>query len=69
MSDPVILIGLREKDGSLALVGLYPSVKSATNAIGGTTPAGLNYSIMTPSMGKFVQPKPYPNADPLGPED
>lgn len=60
MSDPVILIGL--DSGKLALVGLYASLKDVQDAIGlGDAPTGLNYSVMTPKIGSFVQPVAMPN--------
>lgn len=62
MSDPVILIGLDKESGKLALVGLYASLKDAQDAIGLTTPTNLHYSVMTPRLGGYVEPKSYPEA-------
>jgi hypothetical protein len=61
MSDPVVLIGIDWETRELAVVGLYEDIGAVQRAIGLDLPTGVNYAVMTPKLGSYVQPKPYPD--------
>ena len=49
---PVVLIGL-DRDGSLAVVGLYESAEAANKAVQSKEMPSALYSVVTPTMNSY----------------
>lgn len=65
MSDetPIILIGTDREDGAICVIGLYETEEKARQAVqGGGLPAAF-YSLVTPKMNTYMEPRKLPIKD------